>query len=115
MTLKIKHNLYPGTAQPKPGGIGDARMRVQIYNKFYDLLVLFYDHPSYTVQTISVGISYKIGYKRYYNYMLTCSLKSEDDIRLMLNILEEKCIRKDIEFDSIDRIFLNVILDKDRV
>lgn len=103
MILKLRINLYPG-----------AGIRLQMYNKLYEILDLFYGHPRYTLQTLTINISYKVGYKRHYFYLLTCSLKSEEDIRMILDLITDKCIRKEIELESLDRLFIQIISDRER-
>lgn len=104
MILKIINNIYPG-----------EEVRGQLYNKLSNLLDVFYDSPRFTMQSVTIDIAYKVNGNRKYLFMLTTTLTSEDELRGIVYYIEENCRSKNVDFESIERMYLRVTLVKDRI
>jgi len=104
MTLNIKYEIIGGEDDQKG----------QIYNNLNDLFHLFYFHPNYSLDTLTIHFSFYNGTtrKRHYFYLLKSVLHSEQDIRTIVYALEEFCNMRSINFQNIDQFFVKASLVK---
>lgn len=100
MILKLIYKIYR-----------DDNQLGQIYNKLYGILSIFYDtNPNYSLGSVSINISYTKDNKRHYEFLLKSEMCSENDIRGIVNHIEDMCRSRGIELKNIDRLFVRVLL-----
>lgn len=108
MILKIKYNIR-----------GDSDdQRGQIYDKLDGLLSIFYVNPVYSLDYVTVNISYLFphpsdgGDRRYSKYVLKTQIHSGEDIKMIIYYIEEFCRVRGIAFEDVDRIYVGAKIGK---